>query len=132
MQQVLVGHREQSRLRLEAQELVTEEESEAELDLLLAVTEAVASLDHSVLLVEEVTKVVAVVVVSELVEDVSGRLLVASGVVQEVSDPVQEVSEVVPKVDTVVVEAPGDSEMVPAVVSVVVPEVNHLVQWYQS
>ena len=74
------------------------------------------------------------VVVSELVEDVSGRLL-------EVSDPVQEVSEVVPKVDTVVVEAPGDSEMVPevviemaapSVVSVVALEVDHLVQWYQS
>jgi len=85
--------------------------------------------------------VVAVLVVSELVEDISGRLLEASGVVQEVSDPVQEVSEVVPKVDTVVVEAPGDSGIVPAVViemaapsvvSVVVPEVDHLVQWYQS
>jgi len=36
---------------LEAQELVAEEDSEAELDLLLeAVTEAVASLEHSVLL----------------------------------------------------------------------------------
>lgn len=51
MQQALGGHREQSRLRLEAQELVAEEDSEAELDLLLeAVTEAVASLEHSVLL----------------------------------------------------------------------------------
>jgi hypothetical protein len=40
---------------------------------------------------------------------------------------------VVPKVVTVVVVvAPGDSEMVPVVVTVLVPEVDHLVQWYQS
>lgn len=70
-----------------------------------------------------------------VVEDISGQLLESSGLVEEVSDPVQEISEVVPKVDTVVVVvvvAPGDSEMVPAVVSVLVPEVDHLVQWYQS
>jgi hypothetical protein len=109
---------------LEAQELVAEEDSEAELE---AVIEAVASLEHSVLQVQAVTEVVAVEV-----EDILGQLLGGSGLVEEVSDPVKEISEVVPKVDTVVVVAPGDSEMVPAVVSVLVPEVDHLVQWYQS
>lgn len=78
MHQALGARREQSRLRLEAQELVAEEDSEAELEVLLvAVTEAVAPLVHSVLLVQAVTKVVAVVAVSELVEDISGRLLEA-------------------------------------------------------
>jgi hypothetical protein len=71
-------------------------------------------------------------VVAVVVEDISGQLLEGSGLVEEVSDPVQETSEVVPKVDTVVVVAPGNSEMVPAVVSVLLPEVDHLVQWYQS
>lgn len=52
MQQALGGHREQSRLRLEDQELVAVEDSEVELEVLLeAVTEAVASLVHSVQLV---------------------------------------------------------------------------------
>lgn len=52
VQQALGGHQEQSRLRLEAQELVAEEDSEAELEAELeAATEAVASLEHSVLLV---------------------------------------------------------------------------------
>jgi hypothetical protein len=44
---------------LEAQELVAEEDSEAELE---ADTEAVASVEHSVLLVDDITEVLAVVV----------------------------------------------------------------------
>jgi hypothetical protein len=51
---------------LEVQELVVEEDLEADLRVLLeAVTEAVAPLEHSVVLLLEVTKVAAVLVVSE-------------------------------------------------------------------
>jgi hypothetical protein len=82
------------------------------------VTEAVVFPEGSVLLLQAVTKVVAVLVVSELVEDVSALVL--------------EISGVVPKVDTAVVGVPEDSEMVPRVVSVVVPVVDHQGQWYQS
>ena len=76
------------------------------------------------------------VVVSELVEDVTGQLLESSGVVQEVLEFVRKVDTLV-----VVVVAPGDSELVsalvikmaaPSVVSGLVPEADHMVQWYQS